>query len=49
MIGAPRAVEICEGLAERHGSRFAPPKLLVEMAGKGESFYARFAPQARAA
>ena len=26
------------------GARFAPPKLLVEMAEKGESFYGRFAP-----
>jgi 3-hydroxyacyl-CoA dehydrogenase/enoyl-CoA hydratase/3-hydroxybutyryl-CoA epimerase len=43
MIGAARAVEICEGLARRHGARFTPPKLLRDMAEKGEGFYARFA------
>ncbi|WP_101341306.1 3-hydroxyacyl-CoA dehydrogenase NAD-binding domain-containing protein [Cereibacter azotoformans] len=49
MIGAARAVELCEDLAGRHGARFAPPQLLVEMARQGESFYGRFAPRARAA
>ncbi|PTE21106.1 3-hydroxyacyl-CoA dehydrogenase [Cereibacter changlensis JA139] len=49
MIGAARAVELCDGLAARHGGRFAAPKLLREMADKGESFYSRFAPQSRAA
>jgi 3-hydroxyacyl-CoA dehydrogenase/enoyl-CoA hydratase/3-hydroxybutyryl-CoA epimerase len=42
ILGAPRAVEIADGLAARHGARFAPPKLLREMAAKGESFYGRF-------
>jgi len=49
MIGAARAVEICAGLSERHGDRFAAPALLTEMAGRGESFYSRFAPEAQAA
>ncbi len=49
ILGAARAVQLCEGLAARHGARFAAPKLLVEMAEKGESFYARFAPAAQAA
>ena len=44
-IGAGQAVVWCEGLAARHGARFAPPELLVDMAAKGESFYGRFAPQ----
>lgn len=44
IIGAPRAVEICEGLEARHGKRFAAPGLLREMAAKGQSFYSRFAP-----
>ena len=48
MIGAGRAVEICEGLAD-HGPRFATPKLLSEMAASGATFYGRFAPQANAA
>jgi 3-hydroxyacyl-CoA dehydrogenase/enoyl-CoA hydratase/3-hydroxybutyryl-CoA epimerase len=28
----------------KFGARFAPPRLLVDMAAKGESFYGRFAP-----
>ena len=48
MIGAGRAVDICEGLAD-HGPRFATPKLLSEMAASGATFYGRFAPQANAA
>ena len=39
IIGAASAVEICDGLAARHGARFAAPKLLREMAAKGASFY----------
>jgi len=31
------------------GRRFAPPKLLIEMAAKGETFYGRFAPKKLAA
>ncbi|MEM6744175.1 MAG: 3-hydroxyacyl-CoA dehydrogenase NAD-binding domain-containing protein [Pseudomonadota bacterium] len=49
MLGAGRVVEICDGLAQRHGARFAPPALLREMAEKGERFYGRFAPEAVAA
>ncbi|RAP40109.1 3-hydroxyacyl-CoA dehydrogenase [Rhodovulum viride] len=49
MIGAAKAVTLCEDLAQRHGDRFAPPALLREMAEAGESFYARFAPDAQAA
>jgi len=49
MIGAGCAVEICEGLAARHGARFEAPALLREMAGKGERFYTRFAPERAAA
>ena len=49
MIGAPRAVEICDRLAADHGARFTPPALLREMAEKGESFYSRFASPAQAA
>ncbi len=43
MIGAPRAVEICERLTAKYGPRFTAPRLLVEMATKGEAFYTRFA------
>ena len=48
MIGAGRAVEICEGLA-KHGPRFATPKLLAEMARDGAGFYDRFGASAQAA
>jgi 3-hydroxyacyl-CoA dehydrogenase/enoyl-CoA hydratase/3-hydroxybutyryl-CoA epimerase len=49
MIGAPYAAERCDQLAEAHGARFACPDLLREMAAKGQSFYKRFGPAARAA
>ncbi|MEO0915054.1 MAG: hypothetical protein AAFY59_19055, partial [Pseudomonadota bacterium] len=49
MIGAGKAVEICETLSEAHGPRFEAPALLREMAEKGETFYTRFAPEAAAA
>lgn len=45
ILGAARAVAICEGLQARHGARFAPPALLKDMAAKGETFYARYAPR----
>jgi 3-hydroxyacyl-CoA dehydrogenase/enoyl-CoA hydratase/3-hydroxybutyryl-CoA epimerase len=43
MIGAAKAVAICDDLAARHGRRFEAPALLREMAAAGESFYGRFA------
>ncbi len=43
ILGAGRAVEICEGLAARHGPRFEPPRLLRDMAATGGSFYGRAA------
>ncbi len=43
-LGASAFVERCERLAKKHGERFAPNKLLREMAAKGETFYQRFAP-----
>jgi 3-hydroxyacyl-CoA dehydrogenase/enoyl-CoA hydratase/3-hydroxybutyryl-CoA epimerase len=48
LLGAGKAVELCQALAERHGTRFAVPALLADMAAKGESFYGRF-PAAKAA
>ena len=41
-IGVAKFVETCDRLTETYGSRFAPPKLLREMAVSGESFYGRF-------
>jgi 3-hydroxyacyl-CoA dehydrogenase/enoyl-CoA hydratase/3-hydroxybutyryl-CoA epimerase len=49
MMGAKRFVELCEGLAKKCGPRFAPCKLLLDMARTGESFYGRFAPGRKAA
>ncbi|MGJ5618357.1 3-hydroxyacyl-CoA dehydrogenase NAD-binding domain-containing protein [Sulfitobacter sp. MF3-043] len=49
MIGAPYAAERCDQLAEKFGERFACPDLLREMAAKGQSFYGRFDPDAKAA
>jgi 3-hydroxyacyl-CoA dehydrogenase/enoyl-CoA hydratase/3-hydroxybutyryl-CoA epimerase len=49
MMGTKRFVALCETLAKKHGPRFAPSKLLVEMAQKGESFYGRFGPGRKAA
>ena len=49
IIGAARAVEICEALTARHGPRFAAPDLLRDMAAQGDTFYGRFAPAVRVA
>jgi 3-hydroxyacyl-CoA dehydrogenase/enoyl-CoA hydratase/3-hydroxybutyryl-CoA epimerase len=47
-VGAADFVRRCEALAKQYGERFAPNALLRELAKKGESFYARFAPKAAA-
>ena len=47
--GTPYAAERCDQLAEAYGERFACPPLLREMAEKGQSFYGRFNPDAKAA
>lgn len=39
ILGAGRAVEICDQLTERYGARFTTPKLLRDMAASGETFY----------
>jgi 3-hydroxyacyl-CoA dehydrogenase/enoyl-CoA hydratase/3-hydroxybutyryl-CoA epimerase len=46
MIGAAKAVEICDHLTEAYGERFTTPDLLREMAQKGDTFYGRFGPEA---
>jgi 3-hydroxyacyl-CoA dehydrogenase/enoyl-CoA hydratase/3-hydroxybutyryl-CoA epimerase len=48
IIGAGRAVAICDDLAARHGARFTPPALLREVAAKGQTFYGRFGEKAAA-
>jgi 3-hydroxyacyl-CoA dehydrogenase/enoyl-CoA hydratase/3-hydroxybutyryl-CoA epimerase len=49
MLGSKRFVELCQALEKKHGPRFKPPKLLLDMAAKGETFYGRFAPPRRQA
>jgi 3-hydroxyacyl-CoA dehydrogenase/enoyl-CoA hydratase/3-hydroxybutyryl-CoA epimerase len=44
MMGTADFVALCDRLTKKYGARFAPPKLLREMAAKGETFYGRFAP-----
>ena len=49
IIGAEYAAERCDQLEAAYGARFKCPDLLREMAEKGQSFYSRFAPEAKAA
>jgi 3-hydroxyacyl-CoA dehydrogenase/enoyl-CoA hydratase/3-hydroxybutyryl-CoA epimerase len=48
-MGTKTFVELCHKLEKKYGSRFTPPKLLEEMAAKGETFYGRFPPKKPAA
>ena len=47
ILGAARAIDICAGLQDSFGARFAAPALLRDMAAKGTPFYP--APKAQAA
>jgi 3-hydroxyacyl-CoA dehydrogenase/enoyl-CoA hydratase/3-hydroxybutyryl-CoA epimerase len=49
MMGTKPFVELCRRLEKSLGERFAPAKLLVDMAAKGETFYGRFAGRRAAA
>lgn len=48
-MGTKKFVELCHKLEAKYGSRFTPPKLLIDMAAKGETFYGRFPPKKAAA
>jgi 3-hydroxyacyl-CoA dehydrogenase/enoyl-CoA hydratase/3-hydroxybutyryl-CoA epimerase len=48
-MGTRKFVELCHKLEAKYGSRFTPPKLLEDMAAKGETFYGRFPPKKQAA
>ncbi len=48
IIGADKAVEICDDLTEKFGERFTTPALLRELSKNGETFYGRFGPEAKA-
>jgi 3-hydroxyacyl-CoA dehydrogenase/enoyl-CoA hydratase/3-hydroxybutyryl-CoA epimerase len=41
-VGTKKFVEECDRMAQKYGKRFAPPKLLRDMAAKNETFYGRF-------
>ncbi|MGI6850892.1 3-hydroxyacyl-CoA dehydrogenase NAD-binding domain-containing protein [Mesorhizobium sp. 1B3] len=47
-IGAKKFVKRAKELQKRYGAQFKAPKLLLDMAEKGESFYGRFDPYAKA-
>jgi 3-hydroxyacyl-CoA dehydrogenase/enoyl-CoA hydratase/3-hydroxybutyryl-CoA epimerase len=49
MMGTKKFTELCQRLQKKYGERFAPSKLLLDMAKKGESFYTRFPPGKKAA
>ena len=42
IIGAPFAVEVCDGLTSEYGERFTTPDLLRKLAKDGDSFYGKF-------
>ncbi|BCG83220.1 3-hydroxyacyl-CoA dehydrogenase NAD-binding domain-containing protein [Mesorhizobium sp. 113-3-3] len=46
-IGAKEFVKIAKGLQKKYGAEFKAPKLLIDMAEKGETFYQRFDPYAK--
>ncbi|MBR0954912.1 3-hydroxyacyl-CoA dehydrogenase NAD-binding domain-containing protein [Bradyrhizobium canariense] len=48
-MGTKNFVDLCLKLEKSFGSRFTPPKLLIEMAAKNETFYGRFPPMKVAA
>jgi len=48
-MGTKNFVALCHKLEAKYGSRFTPPKLLEDMAAKGETFYSRFPPKKTAA
>jgi 3-hydroxyacyl-CoA dehydrogenase/enoyl-CoA hydratase/3-hydroxybutyryl-CoA epimerase len=49
MMGTRAFVDLCRHLEKSRGPRFAPAKLLVDLASKGETFYGRFARRRAAA
>jgi 3-hydroxyacyl-CoA dehydrogenase/enoyl-CoA hydratase/3-hydroxybutyryl-CoA epimerase len=49
MMGVKQFVDLCRGLEGKFGARFKPAQLLLDMAGRNESFYGRFAPGRQAA
>ncbi|MER9072360.1 3-hydroxyacyl-CoA dehydrogenase NAD-binding domain-containing protein [Mesorhizobium sp. M0904] len=46
-IGAKKFVKLAKRLQKKYGAEFKAPKLLLDMAEKGETFYERFDPYTR--
>jgi 3-hydroxyacyl-CoA dehydrogenase/enoyl-CoA hydratase/3-hydroxybutyryl-CoA epimerase len=44
MMGTKKFVDLCRKLEKKCGARFAPSKLLIDLAEHNEGFYQRFAP-----
>jgi len=44
MMGSRKFVALCQALEKSFGARFAPSKLLLDMAERDDTFYRRFAP-----
>ncbi len=44
MMGTKKFVDLCKALEKKHGARFKPSPLLLDLAAKGDSFYRRFPP-----
>jgi 3-hydroxyacyl-CoA dehydrogenase/enoyl-CoA hydratase/3-hydroxybutyryl-CoA epimerase len=49
MTGTKKFVELCKMLEKKHGARFKPSQLVLDLAAKGETFYRRFPPGKRKA
>jgi 3-hydroxyacyl-CoA dehydrogenase/enoyl-CoA hydratase/3-hydroxybutyryl-CoA epimerase len=48
-MGTKTFVALCKKLEAKYGARFAPNKLLLDMAEHDQSFYQRFAPEKKKA
>ncbi|TPL80355.1 3-hydroxyacyl-CoA dehydrogenase [Mesorhizobium sp. B2-3-13] len=46
-IGTKQFLKIAKGLQKKYGAEFKAPKLLIDMAEKGKTFYERFDPHAK--
>jgi 3-hydroxyacyl-CoA dehydrogenase / enoyl-CoA hydratase / 3-hydroxybutyryl-CoA epimerase len=46
-MGAEKFAKLAKALQKKYGAQFKAPKLLVEMAAKGQTFYERFDPYAK--
>ena len=49
LMGPKAFVELCKALQEKHGARFAPPKIVLDMAASGETFYGQAEARKKAA